>query len=207
MSPPRWTPSAASFRSVTDFEREFPSLCFALATGVGKTRLMGAFISYLHLAHGINNFFVLAPNLTIYNKLIADFTPEHAEVRLQGHRRVRDDAAGDHHRRQLRERGLRRSSIELIRCKRQHLQHLEDQHRGARRQVAAHQAAVGVHRRELLRLPGGAAGPRAAHGRVAPLPRRPGVRAINELKPVLGLELTATPFVETAQRCRRRSRT
>jgi type III restriction enzyme len=30
---------------------EFPSLCFALATGVGKTRLMGAFIAYLHLAH------------------------------------------------------------------------------------------------------------------------------------------------------------
>ena len=64
----------SEFPTVTDFEREFPSLCFALATGVGKTRLMGAFISYLHLAHGINNFFVLAPNLTIYNKLIADFT-------------------------------------------------------------------------------------------------------------------------------------
>jgi type III restriction enzyme len=65
----------SEFPTVTDFEREFPSLCFALATGVGKTRLMGAFISYLHLAHGIDNFFVLAPNLTIYNKLIADFTP------------------------------------------------------------------------------------------------------------------------------------
>lgn len=64
----------AEFPTLEDFEREFPSLCFALATGVGKTRLMGAFISYLHLAHGINNFFVLAPNLTIYNKLIADFT-------------------------------------------------------------------------------------------------------------------------------------
>ena len=64
----------ADFPMLEDFEREFPSLCFALATGVGKTRLMGAFISYLHLAHGINNFFVLAPNLTIYNKLIADFT-------------------------------------------------------------------------------------------------------------------------------------
>jgi len=63
------------FPSVTDFERDFPSLCFALATGVGKTRLMGAFISYLHQAHGIDNFFVLVPNLTIYNKLIADFTP------------------------------------------------------------------------------------------------------------------------------------
>ncbi|MDR3055522.1 MAG: DEAD/DEAH box helicase family protein, partial [Zoogloeaceae bacterium] len=62
------------FQTLKDFEREFPSLCFALATGVGKTRLMGAFIAYLHLAHGINNFFVLAPNLTIYNKLITDFT-------------------------------------------------------------------------------------------------------------------------------------
>jgi hypothetical protein len=64
----------AEFPTLEDFEREFPSLCFALATGVGKTRLMGAFVAYLHLAHGINNFFVLAPNLTIYNKLIADFT-------------------------------------------------------------------------------------------------------------------------------------
>ena len=45
------------FPTLQDFEREFPSLCFALATGVGKTRLMGAFIAYLHLAHGINNFF------------------------------------------------------------------------------------------------------------------------------------------------------
>ena len=39
---------SASYPSVEDFERDFPSLCFALATGVGKTRLMGAFISYLY---------------------------------------------------------------------------------------------------------------------------------------------------------------
>lgn len=65
----------SEYPTVTDFEREFPSLTFALATGVGKTRLMGAFIAYLHLAHGINNFFVLAPGLTVYRKLIADFTP------------------------------------------------------------------------------------------------------------------------------------
>jgi type III restriction enzyme len=63
------------FPGVTDFERDFPSLCFAVATGVGKTRLMGASIAFLHLAEGVNHFFVLAPNLTIYNKLIADFTP------------------------------------------------------------------------------------------------------------------------------------
>src|SRR6185295_9851639 len=72
------------FPSVTEFEREFPSLCFALATGVGKTRLMGAFITYLHLAHGINNFFVLAPNLTIYNKLTTDFTPNTSKYVFKG---------------------------------------------------------------------------------------------------------------------------
>ncbi len=61
--------------SVKSFDRDFCSLCFALATGVGKTRLMGAFIAYLHEAHGIKNFVVIAPNLTIYEKLITDFTP------------------------------------------------------------------------------------------------------------------------------------
>jgi type III restriction enzyme len=70
--------------SVTDFERDFPSLCFALATGVGKTRLMGAFITYLFKAEGIRHFFVLAPNLTIYNKLITDFTPNTPKYVFQG---------------------------------------------------------------------------------------------------------------------------
>ena len=41
---------------VKSFDRDFPSLCFALATGVGKTRLMGAIIAYLHEAHGNKNF-------------------------------------------------------------------------------------------------------------------------------------------------------
>lgn len=63
------------FPGVKGFERTFPNLCFSLATGVGKTRLMGAFIAYLHLTKGLRHFFVLAPNLTIYNKLVADFTP------------------------------------------------------------------------------------------------------------------------------------
>jgi type III restriction enzyme len=74
----------SEFSSVEDFERAFPSLCFALATGVGKTRLMGAFIAYLHLEHGIRHFFVLAPNLTIYNKLVADFTPNTPKYVFQG---------------------------------------------------------------------------------------------------------------------------
>lgn len=64
----------AAWPSVEDFERDFPSICFALATGVGKTRLMGAFISYLYLTGRSKNFFVLAPNTTIYDKLVADFS-------------------------------------------------------------------------------------------------------------------------------------
>ena len=49
------------FGTLKDFERDFPSLCFALATGVGKTRLMGAFISYLYAAHGIKHFLCWHP--------------------------------------------------------------------------------------------------------------------------------------------------
>ena len=74
----------ATFPSVTNFERAFPSLCFALATGVGKTRLMGAFCTYLYQARGVRNFFVLAPNLTIYNKLIQDFSPGSPKYVFQG---------------------------------------------------------------------------------------------------------------------------
>lgn len=64
----------ATYPSVESFEREFPSLAFALATGVGKTRLMGAFISWLYLTGRSKNFFVLAPNTTIYDKLVTDFS-------------------------------------------------------------------------------------------------------------------------------------
>jgi type III restriction enzyme len=60
------------FPTLTSFERDFPSVCFALATGIGKTRLMGACIAYLYYEKGIRNFFVMAPNLTIYRKLKDD---------------------------------------------------------------------------------------------------------------------------------------
>ena len=53
-------------------EHSFISLTFALATGVGKTKLMGAFITYLYTQKGIRNFFVVAPNITIYKKLKND---------------------------------------------------------------------------------------------------------------------------------------
>ncbi len=67
-----------------DFERAFPSVCFSLATGVGKTRLMGAFISYLHMIGKSRNFFILAPNLTIYEKLLSDFDPRSSKYVFRG---------------------------------------------------------------------------------------------------------------------------
>jgi type III restriction enzyme len=147
------------FPSVADFEREFPSLCFALATGVGKTRLMGAFIGYLHLAHGIDNFFVLAPNLTIYNKLIADFSDRnHPKYVFKGIAEFAVDApaiiTGDNYDQRDPLSGALFGGVRI-----NIFNISQDQLRGARRQVAPHQAPVRVHRRELLRLPGGVAGP------------------------------------------------
>lgn len=63
----------ALYPTCTDFERAFPSVTFALATGVGKTRLMGAFVTYLYTQRGVRNFFVVAPGKTVYDKLKDDF--------------------------------------------------------------------------------------------------------------------------------------
>lgn len=72
------------YPTVKAFEREFPSLCFALATGVGKTRLMGAMIAWLYLTGRSRHFFILAPNLTIYEKLKQDFSLGHPKYVFKG---------------------------------------------------------------------------------------------------------------------------
>lgn len=95
----------ARYPKVEDFERDFPSLCFALATGVGKTRLMGASPRIKRLAEYIGQSYF-------------DYLAELPDLVL-----IMDEA-----------------------------------HR--------YRAAAGM-------------------------------RAVNELKPILGLELTATPFVES----------
>jgi len=53
--------------------RSYPTFTYALATGVGKTRLMGAFVTYLYLVYGIKHFMIVAPGNTIYRKLLDDF--------------------------------------------------------------------------------------------------------------------------------------
>lgn len=72
------------YPGVEAFEHDFPSLCFAIATGIGKTRLMGAFISYLYLIGKSRHYFVLAPNKTIYEKLISDFSPDSPKYVFKG---------------------------------------------------------------------------------------------------------------------------
>lgn len=187
----------SEFPTVTNFEREFPSLCFSLATGVGKTRLMGAFVSYLHLAHGIKNFFVLAPNLTIYNKLITDFTPNTPKYVLKGISEFATQApeiiTGDSYE----DRGALLN--DLIQCKINvfNISKINSEVRGGRSpRIKKLEEYLGdsyfnylAGLDDLVILMDESHRYRASAG----------VRAINELKPVLGLELTATPFVETSR--------
>lgn len=75
----------AMYPICSDFEREFLSLTFSLATGVGKTRLMGAFIAYLYTNHNIKNFFVVAPGTTVYEKLKKDLSdPSNSKYVFKG---------------------------------------------------------------------------------------------------------------------------
>jgi type III restriction enzyme len=186
----------SEYPTVTDFEREFPSLCFSLATGVGKTRLMGAFITYLHLAHGIKNFFVLAPNLTIYNKLIADFTPNTPKYVFKGISEFATDApeiiTGDNY---------EKAAIitDFIRCKINifNISKINSEVRGGKSpRIKRLSEYIGesyfdylANLDDLVILMDESHRYRASAG----------IRAINDLKPVLGLELTATPFTETSK--------
>ncbi len=188
----------SEFPTVTDFEREFPSVCFALATGVGKTRLMGAFISYLHIAHGINNFFVMAPSLTIYNKLITDFTPNTTKYVFKGIAEFATEApeviTGDNY-----EAMAGTLFDQLLRCKVNifNISKINAEVRGGKSpRIKRLSEYIGESYFEYLAgLPDLVLIMDESHRYRASA----GVRAINELKPVIGLELTATPFVETAR--------
>ena len=185
----------SEFPKLSDFEREFPSLCFALATGVGKTRLMGAFISYLHLAHGISNFFVLAPNLTIYNKLIADFTPNTPKYVFKGIAEFAVNSpkiiTGDDYEVKGRALDIFSSiSINIF-----NISKINSEVRGGKSpKIKRLSEYLGdSYFNYLAQLPDLVLLMDESHRYRADA----GVRALNELKPLLGLELTATPFTES----------
>lgn len=192
---------SAEFPTLSDFEREFPSLCFALATGVGKTRLMGAFVSYLHQAHGINNFFVLAPNLTIYNKLIADFddtsSPKYvfkgiAEFAVnrpiiitgdnyeQKGAQLRQDLFGQAQEVRINIFNISKIVSEVRGGKAPRMKRLSEYLGDSYFNYLSELDDLVLLMDESHRYRASA-----------------GMRAINELKPRLGLELTATPFTES----------
>jgi len=67
------SPLSGEIHLFEEFERGFPNICYSIATGIGKTRLMGAFVTYLARVRGIKNFLIISPNITIYDKLKEDF--------------------------------------------------------------------------------------------------------------------------------------
>lgn len=192
----------SEFPTLEDFEREFPSLCFSLATGVGKTRLMGAFIAYLHLAHGINNFFVLAPNLTIYNKLISDFTRNTPKYVFKGIAEfaqqppliitgdnydqtgavVQDQTIGFAHDVRINIFNISKINSEVRGGKEPRIKRMKEVLGDS---YFNHLASLD----DLVLLMDESHRYRASAG----------VRSINELKPLFGLEVTATPFVESTR--------
>jgi type III restriction enzyme len=198
----------ADFPSVEDFERSFSSLCFALATGVGKTRLMGAFIAYLHQAEGIRHFFVLAPNLTIYNKLIADFTPGSPKYVFQGLSdfviQPPEIITGDNYEsgRGVRSERLTQPSLPGLKDPDApvhinifNISKINSEVRGgAEPRIKRLQEYIGEsyfqYLSELEDLVLLMDESHRYRGKA-------GMRAIDELKPILGLELTATPRTET----------
>jgi type III restriction enzyme len=192
----------AEFSTLEDFEREFPSLCFALATGVGKTRLMGAFIAYLHLAHGINNFFVLAPNLTIYNKLIADFTRNTPKYVFKGIAEFAQQPpliiTGDNYD----QSGVAVANVPAgfaydVRINIFNISKINSEVRGGKEpRIKRMKEVLGdSYFNHLASLPDLVLLMDESHRYRASA----GVRSINELKPLFGLEVTATPFVESTR--------
>lgn len=188
----------AQFPTLEDFERDFPSLCFALATGVGKTRLMGAFVSYLHLAHGINNFFVLAPNLTIYNKLISDFTPNTPKYVFKGIGEFSVNAprviTGDNYDQQNITGG---ELFGEVRINIFNISKINSEVRGGKEpRIKRMREVLGdSYFNHLASLDDLVLLMDESHRYRA----QAGMRSINELKPLFGLEVTATPFTESGK--------
>jgi superfamily II DNA or RNA helicase len=86
-----WETAALSEVQPFSFDQaDYPSFAFQLATAVGKTRLIAACVLYLHRSQGINTFLIVAPNRTVYRKLKADFTAGTPKFVFAGVTRVPD---------------------------------------------------------------------------------------------------------------------
>lgn len=177
------------YPTCSNFERDFMSLTFALATGVGKTRLMGAFITYLYTQKGIKNFFVVAPNLTIYEKLKQDLgNPSSEKYVFRGigcfKSMLPNLITGENYREKGMMGGFSDVTINVFNISKfnRELGRIRDLSEYLGSSYFNYLAS----RDDLVVLMDESHHYRADKG----------LAAINELKPVLGLELTATPQVE-----------
>lgn len=181
------------FPICTDFERNFMSLTFALATGVGKTRLMGAFITYLYCQYGYRNFFVVAPNLTIYNKLKSDLgDPGSKKYVFKGcscfaARPPRVYADDEYRQKPL---DFAASDVNLFVFNIDKFNSMDASMRKVNEYLGQSFFDQLANLDDLVMLMD-----ESHHYRA-----KSGMQALNELRPILGLELTATPLVNSGSR-------
>lgn len=179
-----------------EFDTDFPSFCFALATGIGKTRLMGACIYDLWRTRGYRNFFILAPGSTIYDKLRAELQPSHSKYIFNGLADFpqADVWDGDNYLRFNLGRGLfeseQRANVFVFNIGK--IFSAQERDEAERSQFRFHRfneilgdsfAAILQQMGDLVVLMD------ESHRYRAPA----SLKAIHNLKPVLGLEFTATP--------------
>lgn len=177
----------AMYPTCSDFERDFLSLTFALATGVGKTRLMGAFVAYLYTNHNVKNFFVVAPNTTIYDKLhrdFSDFTSEKYVFNGLGcfHNPPQIVTDDDYKSRQM---TLFESDVRIF------IYNIDKFNKDKSNMKKLNEFIGDSFYEYLSNLDDLVVLMDESHHYRA----EKGMQAINELKPMLGLELTATPLV------------
>ena len=182
----------AMYPTCSDFERDFISLTFALATGVGKTRLMGAFIAYLYTQHEIKNFFVVAPNTTIYDKLKKDLcdsgSPKYVFKGLGCFRTLPQIITDDDYREKT--ISLFESDIHI------YIYNIDKFNKEDAHMKKVNEVIGDSFYQFLSALPDLVLiMDESHHYRAAK-----GSQALNELNPLLGLELTATPFVTKGRR-------
>lgn len=176
----------------SDFERDFMSLTFALATGVGKTRLMGAFIAYLYTQHNIKNFFVVAPNTTIYEKLKIDLSDQsNPKYVFKGlgcfHTAPQIITDDDYKSRQI---SMFESDIRIF------IFNIDKFNKEESNMKKINEFIGDSFYQYLANIPDLVMIMDESHHYRA----KKGMEAINELNPLLGLELTATPFVTSGSK-------
>ena len=179
----------AMYPICTDFEREFLSLTFALATGVGKTRLMGAFITYLYCQRNIRNFFVVAPGTTVYEKLKRDLgDPDSGKYVFRGlgcFSAPPQMISEEEYRDKDIDSTLYQSDIRIF------VYNIDKFNKESANMKRANEMLGDSFYHYLSALPDLVMIMDESHHYRA----EQGAKALNELRPVLGLELTATPLV------------